>query len=53
MSLHDDMERCDHCMARFRAGGCDRWGTEVPPCEQSDYDEDDCEAEEDDEDADS
>ena len=38
MSLHDDLERCSGCTARFRAGGCDSWGTEIPPCER-DYDE--------------
>lgn len=44
MSLYDDMERCDLCMARLRPGGCDRWGTEIPPCEQ-DYNEDEEEEE--------
>ena len=38
MSLYDDMERCSHCLARLRPGGCTRWGTEVAPCEQ-DYEE--------------
>ena len=52
MSLYDDMEQCSHCMARLRPGGCTRWGTEIPPCEQPDYDEDENEGEEDEEDAD-
>ena len=47
MSLYDDMEHCSHCMARLRPGGCTRWGTEIPPCEQADYDEDEEEDEED------
>ena len=34
MSLSDDLERCSGCTARFRAGGCDSWGTEIPPCER-------------------
>jgi hypothetical protein len=47
MSLYDDMERCDHCMARLRPGGCTRWGTEAAPCEADyDYDEDEEEDEE-------
>ena len=50
MSLYDDMKRCDHCMARFRAGGCTRWGTEVAPCER-DYGSDE-EPEEEEEDGD-
>lgn len=50
MSLYDDMERCDHCMARFRAGGCTRWGTEAAPCED-DYDEEDDNEEDHDQDA--
>ena len=52
MSLYDDMEACSHCRARFRAGGCDRWGTEIPPCERV-YEEPECEEEdEEDEEAD-
>lgn len=53
MSLYDDMERCDHCLARLRPGGCTIWGTEVAPCER-DYEEpEECEEEdEEDEDAD-
>ena len=34
MSYYDDMERCDHCLARLRPGGCTRWGWEEPPCER-------------------
>ena len=51
MSYYDDMERCSHCMARLRPGGCTMWGWEEPPCER-DY-EGEPEEEEDDEDADS
>ena len=54
MSLFDDRERCSGCTARFRSGGCDSWGTEIPPCER-DYDEPECEEvdeEDEDEDAD-
>lgn len=49
MSLYDDMERCSGCTARFRAGGCTRWGWEEPPCERV-YDEPESEEEEDEED---
>ena len=48
MSLYDDMERCDHCLARLRPGGCTRWGTETAPCER-DYEEEDEDEEEDEE----
>lgn len=34
MGLSDDMERCAGCTARFRRGGCTRWGWEKPPCER-------------------
>ena len=49
MSLSDDMERCSGCTARFRAGGCTRWGWEEPPCERV-YDEPEEEGEEEEED---
>ncbi len=46
MSYYDDQEACSHCTARFRQGGCTRWGTELPPCER-DYEEpEECEEEE-------
>lgn len=48
MSLYDDLERCSGCTARFRRGGCTRWGWEEPPCER-DYDEN-CEEEEEEDD---
>ena len=48
MSLYDDMEHCEHCLARLRPGGCTRWGTEVAPCVE-DYDEDEKEEEDEDE----
>ena len=51
MSYYDDMERCDHCLARLRPGGCTRWGTEVAPCERE-YEEEDGEDEEEDEEED-
>ena len=51
MNLSDDRERCSGCTARFRAGGCDRWGTEIPPCERDyepeEYEDEDEEEEED------
>ena len=52
MSLFDDMERCSGCTARFRAGGCTRWGWEEPPCERvyDEYDEPEEYEEEDEED---
>ena len=47
MSLQDDLERCSGCTARFRAGGCTRWGWEEPPCERvyDEYDEPESEEE--------
>ena len=49
MSLYDDLERYSGCTARFRAGGCTRWGWEEPPCERV-YDEPESEEEENEED---
>ena len=49
MSLYDDLEHCSGCTARFRRGGCTRWGWEEPPCERV-YDKPESEEEEDEED---
>ena len=49
MSLYDDRERCSGCTARFRAGGCTRWGWDEPPCERV-YDEQKNEDEDDEDD---
>ena len=49
MSLYDDLEHCSGCTARFRRGGCIRWGWEEPLCER-DYEEPESEEEEHEED---